>query len=407
MSTEDKFQTQSGEYIDITIDDIQKEMLEFQTLDASSDAKSIKYAEITQKLDFLASKGKRIEDVTTLRKVLQSEYYKGFDIVHITSLEQFDDPTNGRKTRVLTFNSAETSRLGELHSITVPKNIMIGGTKAALIDSVSDASRGTLMEYNLGTNLEDCDTSLLRNGLYCYTSAGDIYLVAKSGIEPLETTDGDFKSGIGGIGTYNRNNLYVFQKNLSNIGNSLLTRYRNTAGSQTQYQAGSSYEVLNSSGTNFGDFSSFAIDGSFLAWGVGKPYLFWRPNNADTKLSYREIPIKGGDKITQDYSDNVEIITSSSTKFIHLFDRTNQTFTVYESVGTKINSSNTASYSLVYLFSFKFDLGTSKVIDVAISDDSADKPILYILSSDGVNKIMLYEFIESIKNQKALKAVAA
>jgi hypothetical protein len=60
-----------------------------------------------------------------------------------------------------------------------------------------------------------------------------------------------------------------------------------------------------------------------------------------------------------------------------------------------------------YLFSFKFDLGTSKVIDVAIPESTGNKPELYILSTDGVNKIALYEFIESITSKKQLKTVSA
>ncbi|MDR2190799.1 MAG: hypothetical protein LBP53_06600, partial [Candidatus Peribacteria bacterium] len=330
QSNEEKFQTQSGTYIDITIDDIQKEMMEFQALDASSDTKAIKYAEIGQKLDFLESKGKWLEDVEKLKTILQSDYYKGFNIVYIKNLSQFDDVVSGRKTRILTFNSAELSRLGELRSIQVPQKIMIGGSKGAMIDAMNDASRGTLVEYNVSKPLGDCSISLLKNGIYCYTTDGEIYLISKSGIEPVQTSDGDFRSNIGGVGTFNRNNLYVFQKNVSSVGNALLTRYRNTAGSQTQYQGGTSYEVLLSSGMSFGTFSSFAIDGSFFGRSNSKPYLFWRSDPAGTTLSYREIKISGGDTKTQNYSDNVKILTSAATRYLYLFDRTHQTFTAYD-----------------------------------------------------------------------------
>ncbi|MDR0607847.1 MAG: hypothetical protein LBG52_05950 [Candidatus Peribacteria bacterium] len=217
QSNEEKFQTASGTYVDITIEDIQKEMMGFQALEAGDDAKAIKYSEITQKLSFLESKGKRLEDVERMRTILQSEYYKGFNIIYIKNLSQFDDNTNGRKTKILTFNNAELSRLGDLHSLQVPQHLMIGGTKGAMINAVSDASRGTLVEYNTGKPLEDCAISLLRNGLYCYTSGGEIYAITKSGIEPVSTIDGDFRSGIGGVGIFNKTNLYVFQKNLSNL----------------------------------------------------------------------------------------------------------------------------------------------------------------------------------------------
>ncbi|MDR2415173.1 MAG: hypothetical protein LBD75_00730 [Candidatus Peribacteria bacterium] len=407
QSNEEKFQTQSGTYIDITIDDIQREMMEFQALDASSDTKSVKYAEISQKLAFLEEKGKWIEDVEHLKTILQSEYYKGFNIIYIKNLNQFDDITSGRKTKILTFNTAELSRLGELHSIQIPQNMMIGGTKGALIDAMNDASRGVLVAYNLDKSLDGCAISLLKNGIYCYAEGGEIYLVTKSGIEPVTTSDGDFRSNIGGIGTFNRNNFYVFQKTISSVGNALVSRYRNTAGSQTQYQGGTSYNVLLGSGMNFGAFSSFAIDGSFFGRSNNKPYLFRRSDPAGTSLSYREIKISGGDTKTQNYSDNVKILTSSATRYIYLFDRNNQTFTAYDTQGIKTNDANKATYQMKYLFSFKFDLGTSKVYDVAIPESSGDKPELYLLSTEGVNKIALYEFIESIKSSNQLKTVGA
>jgi hypothetical protein len=356
QSNEEKFQTSSGTYVDITIDDIQREMMEFQALDPSSDTKAQKYSEISQKLEFLESKGKWLEDVDQLKSILQTDYYKGFNIVYIKDLNQFDDSTNGRKTRILNLNSAELSRLGDLHSIQVPQNMMIAGTKGALVDAVSDASRGIVVEYNAGKALEDCAISLLKNGIYCYNPDGDIYLITKAGIEPITTSDGDFRSGIGGLGTFNRNNLYVFQKSLSNIGNALLTRYRNTAGSQTVYQGGTSYEVLVGSGMTFTAFSSFAIDGNFLGRSNNKPYLFRRSDPAGTSLSYREIKISGGDTVTQNYSNEVKILTSSATRYIYLFDKTNQTFTAYDTNGLKTNDANKATYQMKYLFSFKFDL---------------------------------------------------
>jgi hypothetical protein len=52
-SNDNKFQTSSGTYIDINIEDLQNDITEFKTLDASSNLKSAKYIEISQKLQFL------------------------------------------------------------------------------------------------------------------------------------------------------------------------------------------------------------------------------------------------------------------------------------------------------------------------------------------------------------------
>ena len=53
-------------------------------------------------------------------------------------------------------------------------------------------------------------------------------------------TNGDgesFSKRIGGISTYGKANMYIFETTVSAAGNTtLVTRYRNTLGSQTIYQ---------------------------------------------------------------------------------------------------------------------------------------------------------------------------
>jgi hypothetical protein len=93
-----------------------------------------------------------------------------------------------------------------------------------------------------------------------------------------------------------------------------------------------------------------------------------------------------------------------NSKYVFLFDKANQTFTVYESRPAK--SADAYNYGLYYVFMYKFDLGTNKIIDISISDASGNRPEMYILSNDGVNKIALYEFIDSIKDNKMLKQLS-
>lgn len=124
-------------------------------------------------------------------------------------------------------------------------------------------------------------------------------------------------------------------------------------------------------------------------------------------MDYREVPIIGGDKVGSLYSDNVKIIATDSSPFIYLFDRDNQTFTVYESSPVKTNDNYKTNFRLYYLFRFKFNLaGTeNRILDVAVPESTADRPELHLLSNEGVNKINLYDFIDSIKNNKNLKSV--
>lgn len=99
----------------------------------------------------------------------------------------------------------------------------------------------------------------------------------------------------------------------------------------------------------------------------------------------------------------MKVISSVNSKYVFLFDKVNQTFTVYESRPAK--SADAYNYDLYYVFMFKFDLGTNKVIDIDIPDSSGNRPEMYILTTDGVNKVALYDFVDSIKDNKMLKQV--
>lgn len=126
-------------------------------------------------------------------------------------------------------------------------------------------------------------------------------------------------------------------------------------------------------------FSSFAIDGSFLTWNDGKLYQFRRNPPTAFSLNYREITLMGGDKKALNYSDDIKVISSVNSKYVYLFDKVNQTFTVYETRPAK--SADAYNYGLYYVFMFKFDTGAEKIVDIEIPDTSSNRPDMYILTS--------------------------
>lgn len=410
-SNTDTFVTSDGVTVDLTIEDIKKDLFMFQGMDPTSEEKSIKYNEILSKLDTLQSKGRWLEDVAQFRKLLQSEYYKWFNIVYVSSLTKFDDATLGKKTKILSFNPSEVSQLGSVQWLYVWRNMIVAGTKSALVGALDDNMRGSLITYNLPSSTDSikwCNLNLLKDGLYCFTNTANIYSINKEWVQPVTTTDATpFSKNIAGVFTYGKANLYVFEGNVSAAGNTaLVTRYRNTLWSQTIYQGGQKYNLASTmSGFSFGSwFSNFAVDGSFLAWNQGKLYQFRRNPATSFTLDVREVKLLWWDKKTVKYSDDVKIISSVNSKYVYLFDKVSQTFTVYESRPSKSVDQSSASYGLYYVFMFKFDLGaTSKVLDIDIPDPTANRPEMYILTNGGVNKVALYEFIDSIKDNKTIK----
>ena len=396
----DKFQTSAWVYIDINLEDLQSDITEFKTLDASSNLKSAKYTEILQKLNFLEDQWKWLDDVAELKAQLEENYYDGFRITQFKS-ENDLNTIAGKDTQVLTFNSSDTTKLWDLNSISVPRNIMIAWSKWAIIDASSDTSRWSLIEYNLSNSLKNCIPSLNSNGIYCYNDNWEIYMISKAGIVPVWTEDWSFRSWIGWLGTFSSRNLYVFNSNVSSLGNMLLTRYQtNSDGTYANFKWWSSYSVA-ASGVDFWTFSSFAIDGNFFGRSTKwKLYLFWRDDVAWTSLSYREINIKWSNPLTDNYSDNVKIIASKDSRYIYTYDKTQQLFTVYNTEPTKLNEEKKKDYQLVYLFSLKFDIEWATVYDVDIPSSTWNKPELYVLTSKWVNKIPLYEYIDAIPLKK-------
>ncbi|MCX6822970.1 MAG: hypothetical protein NTX91_03140 [candidate division SR1 bacterium] len=406
--------TSNGVTVGVTIDSIKKDLLVFQGMDPTSEEKSMKYKDLTEKLNVLESEGKRLEDVASLKKVLQSEYYKGFNISYISSLSKFDDLTLGKKSRILTFNDSEKSQLGAMMGISMWSNMIIEGASSALVGAMDDNLRGVMIDYTLpdGESIKGCSANLLKDGIYCFTPKGTIISVTKAGSQMVTNGDGEnFSKHIGGIATYGKANMYIFESTVSAVGNTtLVTRYRNTLGSQTIYQGGQKYYLTpNASGASFGGsgFSSFAVDGSFLTWYQGKLLQFRRNPPTAFTLDYREVKLLGGDTQTNKYSNNVKIISSINSKYVYLFDKDNQTFTVYESRPAKNGDQFASNYSLYYIFSYKFDLGTNPVIDVEVPDPTGNKPELYILTSEGVNKVSLSDYIDSIKQNNVLKTTAS
>lgn len=392
-----KFQTSSWAYKEIDLNKLQNEIAEFKTLDASSDYKTKTYKEISDELNFLEAEWKWLEDVSILRSQLEENFNDWFNV----RLFDTDTKLNNiawRNTQVFSFNSSDISKLWSLRSISVPNgNIMIWWSKWAIIGASSDTNRWVLQPYNLTNDLDECIASLNSNWIYCYNNAWEIYLVSKTGILPVWTEDWDFRSGVGWLWTYNNRNLYVFNSNVSSLGNMLLSRYQtNSDWTYANFKKWSSYSIA-ASGVNFGTFSSFAIDGNFFGWADGKLYLFWREDVAWTTLEYRQINIKWWNPYTDNYSNNVKIITSNTTRYIYIFDKDQQLLTVYNTEKTKMNEENKRGYQLVYMFSLKFAIEWVDVYDADIPSSSADRPELYLLTSQWVNKIALYEFIETMK----------
>jgi hypothetical protein len=128
-----------------------------------------------------------------------------------------------------------------------------------------------------------------------------------------------------------------------------------------------------------------------------KLYQLWRESTANQLLA-RELPLLGGDTIGDQYSSDVEVIAEATSRYVYLYDRINQTFTVYRSTPYKTNDANTTSYKLAYFFRIKFALPGNDVRDVYVQE--GEKSVLYVMTDEAVYTMQLHDFIATFMEQQ-------
>ena len=389
--------TSGGVVVDFTIEDIQKDIAMFKRIDPSSDQKIKKYQEVIWQLDLLEVNNRRTNDVRELRKILESEYYKWFNIVLAHNDSFLQEP-------VYKFTQQEKNTFGTALDIFYRDELMIGGKDGVLLWAVNNDVRGTLVSAIPGMSFTSCSANLLKNGLYCATDDDKIYNIGKSGLNPVTNASWLFPSGMAGLGTFGSSNLYVLTNDASlNDAGTYVVRYRNQLGTQEAFSEGTEYilTTANTGGLAFASsgFTSFAIDGTFL---IRSPiersiYQLWR-SDASANLQYREVELLWGDTI-EPYSSSTKIISSADSRYVYLFDEEHQTFTVYRSTPYKTNDANTYIYTLSYFFRIKFAVDARDITDVFV--DEGERSVLYLLTEDAVYSLKLYDYINTYFEKEA------
>ena len=141
------------------------------------------------------------------------------------------------------------------------------------------------------------------------------------------------------------------------------------------------------------------IDGNFLSWSSDekKVYQFQR-DAATNNLNTRTIELRGGDTTFVTYSEDVKIITSPSSRYVYLFDKINNTFTVYNSTPLKTTQGNELLYNLQYVMRYTFDKSLP-ILDAAVPENNANQPMLYVMTANGIFESNLGQAITLYENK--------
>lgn len=373
----------------LSIEDIKKEIVQFQKLDPSTPEKITKYNALKAQLDALTAQGKRTNDVAQLKTILNTEYYRGFNIILVNSLTD---------QNVYTFSSLEKNTMGIPLSIFYNKSFTVAGDKGMILGGISDDVRGNNITYSLGMTAKTCTLNLLKDGVYCASTTNTVFNTTKAGSEDVKVNGGNFPEGIIGVGTFGSSNFYVLLKNTSLANDGVyMMKYSNMLGSQVTLNQ---WVLLNLGETSAvadmpNGFSTFAIDGTFLLWSYDKKTLYQMSRNSvGQALMARPVPLNGGTNIGDGYSEFVKPISFGNSKYVYLFDKKNQTFTVYLSNPVKTNDAYTAGYGLNYIMRLNFAIANNSIIDVTV-DESNGKQMLYVLHNEGVAQFNISDYISN------------
>lgn len=379
--------TTTGSPVAITITSIQKEIADFQNMPVTSDQKSVVYENIIDKLDVLDDNNKRANDVSELRKILETQYYQWFNILLVNNSSFFKDP-------IYTFTQKEKNILGEPRQVFFTDNLLVAGEKGSLIGVINESLRGTLVSAAIDQEFETCSLNIYRNGLYCVDQLNDVYMISKSGLDLLVTA-WSFPDDIVGLWIYGSKNFYTLTNNSELIANGSHIQRYSAAGSQTEFGQWLQYQ-LNSDAVVGSWIQELSIDGNFMVWDPAYGLTQRRRDGASTVFNSRVFELWWW-SILQQYSDDTKVISFENSNFVYLFDSDSQTFTVYRSTPYKTNSAHTTNYKLEYFFRIKFAINDFTAKDVFVEE--WEQAMLHILSDDGVYKMRLGEYRADYMNR--------
>lgn len=406
-------ETNSGT-VTITINSIREDIEHFEKLAPTSPEKSRYYKKITDNLTLLKTKWMWLEDVRKLEKVVEKKYLDGFNVLSMTDIDHNIDIVP-----VYDFSTQEKETMGSIKMLLHDgESYHVAGSQWAMLGGINEDIRGTLVNYNIESPVQDCSFDISRQGMYCYTEANTIFHITKWTVAPLEiktseedqenATKPSFDTPITDIEVFPQiNSMYVLHNDATqHKEGKYITRYSNVPWSMTMFAPWSPYileSYVDGTWNKEFSFSNFVIDGTFLVWEGEEAamYQFWREPNSVWSIVYqRSISMEWWDTVHDVYSPDSKILTSINSKYVYVFDKEHQTFTVYQSSPLKTNDRFKYSYNLLYVFRMKFDFeATKEIIDVSVGQKWTENPYLHLVNNQGIYEVSLWEFINEYKEK--------
>jgi len=375
--------------IELDISEIKRDIDAFSKLDSENTAdKQEKYNKIMTELDQYEKSGIQQLEIRELRKKMEQNYYKWFNINIVNE-------NDGILNNIYNISEDSLKDTWELKWIVQSKwKINIFWEKGVILWIVNNKTKWVKQTLSIPTSIKTCVNNLSNNGLYCILNNNDIYNFSSYWSDTLKNNNNNWPEDIVSLWTYWVNKIYLLTLDKTlNDKNIFIRRYllksKNSFSNPTNYVF-----TKNDLTKNIYTGSSLSVDWSFLIWGKNWLLQAYRKSVYDNKIYVREIKWWEQwivDK-ENDFKWDVKVIAYPNSNFVYLYDYNTNSLVVYYS-RYKNSEKSLYTYQLTYLFKVKIDLSNEKVKDIFV-DNKKTNPNAYILTNKKIYKIDLSQFRE-------------
>ncbi len=382
-----------GKQIEANIDELKRKIDAFWKLESTDtqDAKQ-QYKEILAELDMYDENNIQTLEVKELRKKIEQEYYRWFNINLVSKWD-------GLLQNIYNISKEEIEQLSWVKSIIKSSSrINIIWNKWALLWTINDQYKWTIQEIWLPTTIKTCSNNLAWNWVYCVMNNNDIYNISKTWISSLTNSKWEWPNNISSIDIYGSNKMYLLTNDEElNSNGTYISRYvlngTNNFASPTNYVF--TDDTQSSLTSMITSWSNMNIDWTFIISSSQWVLQAYRNDNFTNNVKLRQI--SWWDKAIiddeNDFSWKVKVISNLNSNYIHLFDFATQSLVTYLTSPYKTNSTYTNSYKLIYKYKTRFMFDWENIQDVIVDHNTTtQKKTAYILTNKWVYNLSLEQF---------------
>lgn len=387
----------SGALINFSVDDIKRQIANFQKMDPASPDKPALYTTISERLKLLEDQKKLPLDVAELKKILNEEYYKWFNIQLANSIDDYQ--------KVYELTPADRGIFGWAIRLVQWKwwAYHLFWPAAAVIWNVNEAIKWVLIKYGSSVSgwIAWCSNDLQSNWLFCWDNSWNIFNVTKAwvGWVKLAWQPTKFPAPIVDVWVFGKTNLYVLTNHPEENKNwTFVIRYPATPWATSDFRNALPYSISGLQNQYVHWFSSMSIDWTFLLRSPDKKWIvqMWRDG---TTTRTRDVPMKWGEWLWEQYGTGMKIFTFATSKYIYLYNPVSQTLTIYISNPLKTNDANKSTYSLTYVMRVVYDKSKLPIDDLMIMMNGSE-PIVMMVTENWVFKYSLSETLSTFSQEQ-------